>query len=1068
MPSRWTRPQSSQPTPLRPAITTSRKSARHWKEEMVPMPELGEGAGDESEKSRRSKPTTSKSTPPPLDSDDDENDDPILPPPAVHRRHSGTSSSPTKHRKTARINMGMRVHWARFKKRIGTGSAPSTSSAILGSSASSAHPVVPQTDDARDEEDFVDEVVVDRNWSEELKSSVTSEHGGSPEKSGGSHQVGGPATSTDRESFAVHAEGFWALCLPLIVLRWRVWPAILDFFSSKYLDEKSELHYRKENWFLRKNLALWSAFFYVVNWVLAIGFLPRPAVRADEIFYYGVAPAFTFPLIVMVMYDFPRDRQIFYQCFLCFSTWMWSLYQIYFIYRCGYYNPAHAHFSCNGKDFLGTFYYTSGLGTIALFGLKQTRLPHMVGALVFFLLACTMVLPDRVAWTRNMVNFVAFQGFLLYVHYMRENAERRLYTLRDQLKIQFRATQKAQVNERKAADSKRRLTSYVFHEVRVPLNTALLAVQNMEATTPVPKAQEIEFKALEGSLNMMSKVLNDVLDFNRMDSGRFESVSKPYPFHRVMRSLLVPLRLATNARNLELETEWDKNIDLAARRAYYEALGESPSAIEKRLIKSPDEDGIVVGDETRLRQIITNLASNACKFTPSGGKLSVKTMLLLPSDPPPLSPASELSESIEESEPPDHVRRVGEDCHHALSVDHLSQHNLSNSKPPPLECIVVRIEVTDTGCGIKSKDMAQSKLFSAFNQTEQGRQQGGKGTGLGLALVRQIVKLSKGRLGVQSKAGQGSTFWVELPLAVGVKAVQGADGAPNLVDNTTNDLLIETPFTGDGRRTSSYKERPSRNASALHNVMEQGGLVELIPSRPGESPVLTRTIGDTTGAMCTPEHPLQTEASSSATTNTPRVINKPSHPLVLPAPSTQQATNTATATTPPLEFEKGLNVLVVDDDPLTRMLMKRLLNRLGCHVSIAENGVLALEMILGNSFPTPSTEEGPLQKGLGSAPVAVTANEEHKYAVIFLDNQMPVMSGLEAVARLRELGRSDFVVGVTGNALLADQEEYLQAGVDRVLTKPVYEKSLKQALVMADQRRKQALESNQPTPPQPP
>ena len=140
------------------------------------------------------------------------------------------------------------------------------------------------------------------------------------------------------------------------------------------------------------------------------------------------------------------------------------------------------------------------------------------------------------------MNFIIFQAFLLYVHYMRENvsgvlfrvsqansyvqAERRLYTLRDQLKIQFKATQKAQINERKAADSKRRLTSYVFHEVRVPLNTALLAVQNMEASGVVAKTQEIEFKELEGSLSMMSKVLNDVLDFNRMDSGRFESVLK--------------------------------------------------------------------------------------------------------------------------------------------------------------------------------------------------------------------------------------------------------------------------------------------------------------------------------------------------------------------------------------------------------------------------------------------------------------------------------------------------------------------------------------------------------------
>jgi osomolarity two-component system sensor histidine kinase SLN1 len=86
----------------------------------------------------------------------------------------------------------------------------------------------------------------------------------------------------------------------------------------------------------------------------------------------------------------------------------------------------------------------------------------------------------------------------------------------------------------------------------VPLNTALLAVQNMAATGTFKHAQDIEFKALEGSLSMMSKVLNDVLDFNRMDSGRFESVSKPYPFSQVMRSMFIPLRLATDSRKLKV------------------------------------------------------------------------------------------------------------------------------------------------------------------------------------------------------------------------------------------------------------------------------------------------------------------------------------------------------------------------------------------------------------------------------------------------------------------------------------------------------------------------------------
>lgn len=189
----------------------------------------------------------------------------------------------------------------------------------------------------------------------------------------------------------------------------------------------------------------------------------------------------------------------------------------------------------------------------------------MIGAGVFLVMSAAMVIPSRIGWIRNDLNFIIFQAFLLYVHYMKEVAERRLYTLRDQLKVQFKATQKAQVNERKASESKRRLTSYVFHEVRVPLNTALIAVQNMAASGTVAKEQDVEFRALEGSLSMMSKVLNDVLDFNRMDSGRFENVARPYPFHSVMRSMFVPLQLATDARGLKFTTELDKSIDIVSR-----------------------------------------------------------------------------------------------------------------------------------------------------------------------------------------------------------------------------------------------------------------------------------------------------------------------------------------------------------------------------------------------------------------------------------------------------------------------------------------------------------------------
>jgi osomolarity two-component system sensor histidine kinase SLN1 len=109
-------------------------------------------------------------------------------------------------------------------------------------------------------------------------------------------------------------------------------------------------------------------------------------------------------------------------------------------------------------------------------------------------------------------------------------------------------------------------------------------------------------------------------------------------------------------------------------------------------------------------------------------------------------------------------------------------------------------------------------------------------------------------------------------------------------------------------------------------------------------------------------------------------------------------------------MESPLATLVVDDDAITRTLMKRILTRMGCVVSCAENGEVALEMILGRQAmmgrTTPCTGD--------DRTILDSRENENKYAVIFLDNQMPVMSGLKLVEKLRALGRTDFIVGVTG------------------------------------------------------
>ena len=312
------------------------------------------------------------------------------------------------------------------------------------------------------------------------------------------------------------------------------------------------------------------------------------------------------------------------------------------------------------------------------------------------------------------------------------------------------------------------------------------------------------------------------------------------------------------------------------------------------------------------------------------------------------------------------------------------------------------------------------------------------------AIVSRTPALSQ----LDDEASNGQSG--HLPTSLANSAPRELPFTPPLIIETAPLNASTVPLGGSGSVTLS-PSGSQRSSSALHTLMEQGGLVEIGPKVDGSRSVITRTIGDALALPTTPEEESENPTETlilppppssippppvSPALDTPVSPNRTPSMLEIPeipantaksqrsspvSANSDDAAVTNSQKQPQLSLGRpdksgktvppGLRVLVVDDDQLTRTLMTRLLTRLGCKVSTAENGEVALEMVLS---------------GHGG-----------RFAVVFLDNQMPVMSGLSMVAKLREAGRNDFVVGVTGNALLSDQEEYLEAGVDRCALFPL-------------------------------
>jgi PAS domain S-box-containing protein len=406
----------------------------------------------------------------------------------------------------------------------------------------------------------------------------------------------------------------------------------------------------------------------------------------------------------------------------------------------------------------------------------------------------------------------------------------------------------------------------------------------------------------------------------------------------------------------------------------------------------------VLGDPGRLRQILVNLVGNAVKFT-STGEVFV------------------------------HVSREASDGRNHL-----------------------RFAVTDTGIGISEE--AQKKLFQAFVQADSSTTRRYGGTGLGLAICQRLVHQMQGRIGIESKPGEGSTFWftVQLPetaLSAPPSALswERLRGRRILLvePNQTVRRVVQQDLVAKGLQCSS-----ARNAAEAVDLAQAAAGMQ----QPFDLALIDWHLPDKDGfetAALLKQHPatnamrlvILTSVGRRGDGGTARALGigayltKPLRPTQLlecfsklfemTPPDT--ASLPVASGAPPLITRQTVSqspaagttrLLLAEDNPVNQKVACKMLEKLGYRVDIAGNG-----------------QE------------AVAAHERMRYPLIFMDCQMPEVDGFEATALIRKMeGRSAHtpIVAMTANAMQGDRERCLAAGMDDYVAKPVRPKDLQTVL----------------------